>query len=63
MAEIYQSLRTLLDNDEFADLEFHCGDKSFRLHRAIVCPQSQWFGNQCRRNVQSFHPCSFFLLL
>jgi hypothetical protein len=44
---IYGSLGTLLFNDKYSDLCISCGGREFKVHRAIVCTQSDFFANAC----------------
>ncbi|KAJ4255873.1 BTB/POZ domain-containing protein 19 [Fusarium falciforme] len=37
------ALRKFLYSGEFSDLTIRCGDREFKTHRAIVCPQSPFF--------------------
>ena len=36
-------LRSLLHSGEFSDMTVSCGNRDFKVHRAIVCPQSPFF--------------------
>ncbi|KAI9863346.1 MAG: hypothetical protein M1813_003788 [Trichoglossum hirsutum] len=47
MASIYASLASLLFNDKYSDLMITCGGRTFRAHRAIVCPQTAFFAKAC----------------
>ncbi|KAK4032099.1 hypothetical protein C8A01DRAFT_41456 [Parachaetomium inaequale] len=47
MAAIYDALSALHGDDKYADLTVTCGDHTFKLHRAVVCPQSPFFENAC----------------
>ncbi|KAK8184895.1 BTB/POZ protein [Phyllosticta capitalensis] len=33
----------LLESGQYSDLEVHCGGEVFKVHKAIVCPQSDFF--------------------
>lgn len=44
---IYRSLRRLFLDDKYADLTIRCDGQDFRVHRAILCPQSPFFDRAC----------------
>lgn len=33
----------LLETGNFADAELICGDKTFKIHKSVVCTRSVWF--------------------
>lgn len=33
----------LLATGNFADAEIICGDKTFKIHKSVVCTRSVWF--------------------
>jgi BTB/POZ domain len=41
------NLEPLLYDDEFADFTITCGDKEFKVHRAILCVNSHFFQSVC----------------
>ncbi|KAF9872000.1 hypothetical protein CkaCkLH20_10632 [Colletotrichum karsti] len=40
---IFSGLSSLLLSDKFSDMTITCGGRTFKAHRAIVCPQSSFF--------------------
>lgn len=47
MAAPASSVGALLNDPKYADLEIRCDGKSFKLHRAIVCPRSKVLDIEC----------------
>ncbi|KAK3291160.1 uncharacterized protein B0H64DRAFT_43488 [Chaetomium fimeti] len=47
MAAIHEGLSRLHGDDKWADLTVICGGETFRLHRAVICPQSPFFEKAC----------------
>ncbi|KAL2142003.1 hypothetical protein VTI28DRAFT_1693 [Corynascus sepedonium] len=47
MAAIYNGLSKLYGDEKYADLTVTCGERTFRLHRAIICSQSPIFETAC----------------
>ena len=48
MAALYESIRSLHNQEQYSDLAVICGgNRIFKLHRAIVCPQSGFFEGAC----------------
>jgi hypothetical protein len=43
------SLRRLYDNADYSDLTITSPTKSFSVHKAIVCPRSEYFATECRK--------------
>jgi hypothetical protein len=39
----------LLSDDRYTDLLFSCGKDEYRVHRAVICPQSAFFTAACNR--------------
>ncbi|KAK7749158.1 hypothetical protein SLS62_008338 [Diatrype stigma] len=44
---IYGCIQNLLIHGEYSDLTVKCGDRTFNIHRAIVCTQSAVFAKMC----------------
>lgn len=40
---IHARLLSLFLSDKFADMTIRCGEREFKVHRAIVCSQSSFF--------------------
>ena len=55
---LYRGLGKLYGNEKYADLTVNCGSglgapgRVFKLHRAIVCPQSEFFDKACSGGFQ-----------
>jgi hypothetical protein len=47
MAAIHDALAALHGDEKYADLTVTCGDHTFKLHRAVICPQSPFFEKAC----------------
>jgi hypothetical protein len=47
MAAIHDALAALHGDEKYADLTVTCGDHIFKLHRAVICPQSPFFEKAC----------------
>ena len=41
------ALRSLYKDEKYSDLTVSCGPRTFKLHRAVVCPQSPFFEKAC----------------
>ncbi|KAE9984039.1 hypothetical protein BLS_003190 [Venturia inaequalis] len=41
----------LLNSDKFSDLTITCRGKIFKAHKAVVCQQSRFFDNACKKNT------------
>jgi len=56
MAGLYESLGSLCGKEKYSDLTVVCGSgddsRIFKLHRAIVCPQSEFFEKACSGGFQ-----------
>ncbi|RDI83847.1 Leptomycin B resistance protein pmd1 [Venturia inaequalis] len=50
-ATLKKGVASLLNSDEFSDFTFTCKDKVFKAHKAVVCPQSRFFYNACKKNT------------
>ncbi|KAK2035234.1 hypothetical protein LX32DRAFT_607022 [Colletotrichum zoysiae] len=46
--ELRESLKCLYENAEYADLTIASGHAEYRVHKAIVCPRSDYFAAKCR---------------
>lgn len=42
-ADLRASNMKLLETGNFADAELICGDKTFKIHKSVVCTRSVWF--------------------
>lgn len=40
-------LATLLDTGKYTDLKLVCGEMELKVHRAVVCTQSDFFDKAC----------------
>lgn len=40
-------MSALLNDSKYADLEIRCDGKTFKVHRAIVCPRSKVLDIEC----------------
>ncbi|KAI0815425.1 hypothetical protein GGR55DRAFT_628824 [Xylaria sp. FL0064] len=45
--ELMSSLRELYYSGEYSDLTISCGQSCYRVHKALVCPQSDFFTAAC----------------
>ncbi|PNS20446.1 hypothetical protein CAC42_5896 [Sphaceloma murrayae] len=46
---VTQGIRSLFTNeDPFSDLIIRCGGDEYRVHKAVLCSQSQWFKIACQ---------------
>ncbi|KAL0938203.1 BTB/POZ domain-containing protein [Colletotrichum truncatum] len=46
--ELRSSLKNLYNDPEFSDLTIATGETEYHVHKAIVCPRSDYFAAQCR---------------
>ncbi|KAF2482715.1 hypothetical protein BDY17DRAFT_165012 [Neohortaea acidophila] len=44
---LLQALRQLSENEKYADLTVSCGTRTWKVHNAVVCPQSDFFAKAC----------------
>jgi len=44
---IHASLSSIFKSEKYSDLIIRCGDRVFKVHRAIVCPRSHFFSAAC----------------
>ena len=44
---IHASLSSIFKSEKYSDLIIRCGDRVFKVHRAIVCPRSHFFAAAC----------------
>lgn len=38
----------MLDTGLYSDLTLRCGSKGFKVHKAVVCAQSDFFSDACK---------------
>ncbi|QDS69511.1 hypothetical protein FKW77_007295 [Venturia effusa] len=50
-ATLKGGIARLLDSDEFSDLTLICKGKQFKAHKAVICQQSRFFYNACKKNT------------
>lgn len=48
-ASIANCAGSLFGDEEYSDLTITCGPHTFRVHKAIVCPRSDYFKAACRK--------------
>ncbi|KAF2434607.1 hypothetical protein EJ08DRAFT_676060 [Tothia fuscella] len=46
--ELTASLSKLYESGLYSDLTISCGDDTYKAHKAIVCPRSEFFSRACR---------------
>ncbi|KAK3631535.1 hypothetical protein LTR56_012291 [Elasticomyces elasticus] len=46
-----RAVKSLHEEEEYADLTIECGGRTYRVHKAIVCGQSDWFQAACRKDT------------
>ncbi|KAK1974400.1 hypothetical protein LZ30DRAFT_640407 [Colletotrichum cereale] len=49
--ELRGSLKKLYENAEYSDLTIASRDAEYRVHKAIVCPRSEYFAAECRESA------------
>ncbi|KAI7265124.1 hypothetical protein KC345_g8569 [Hortaea werneckii] len=42
------ALRKLLETGEYSDLTIKCGDRTFKVHKIIICARSEYFAAACK---------------
>ncbi|KAI6822825.1 hypothetical protein KC340_g12002 [Hortaea werneckii] len=42
-----EALQKLLDTGEYSDLTIECGDRTFQVHKNIICTRSEYFAAAC----------------
>ncbi|KAF3397016.1 hypothetical protein DPV78_008324 [Talaromyces pinophilus] len=45
--ELLNALKRLYDTAEYSDLTISCGNKNYLVHKAVVCPRSEFFASAC----------------
>ncbi|KAI1391853.1 BTB/POZ protein [Hypoxylon trugodes] len=50
--ELADSLRKLYRSEEYSDLIITCRGKQYKVHKAVVCPRSEFFATACRGNFK-----------
>ncbi|KAH9826501.1 hypothetical protein Tdes44962_MAKER00464 [Teratosphaeria destructans] len=50
------ALRILLKSGDYSDLRIKCGDKEFKVHKAIVCARSEYFAKACKPGAFKVSP-------
>jgi hypothetical protein len=45
--DFYTGIVSLIQNNKYADLVIICGNDRYPVHRAIVCPRSRFFEEEC----------------
>ncbi|TID23405.1 Leptomycin B resistance protein pmd1 [Venturia nashicola] len=50
-ATLKKVVASLLNSKDFSDLTLTCKDKVFKAHKAVICPQSRFFYNACKKNT------------
>lgn len=53
IGQLMSSLKELLDNGAYSDLEIRCGDDKHQVHKAIVCPRSKLLAELCDDDIIS----------
>ena len=47
-----KDVSSLLTSEKYSDLTIICGDRNFKVHRAVVCTQSKFFSLACDGGFQ-----------
>ncbi|KAH8692864.1 hypothetical protein BGW36DRAFT_464088 [Talaromyces proteolyticus] len=48
--ELMNSLKVLYAKGDYSDLTITCHGTHYRVHKAVVCPRSEFFASACREN-------------
>lgn len=56
---IHAALLPLYRTGKLSDLTVTCGDRVFRVHKAIVCAQSPFFDKACTSGFKVRIPCRY----
>ncbi|KAG6986522.1 multicopper oxidase abr1 [Physcia stellaris] len=51
-SNLNESLARIKDSGDYSDLTIVCGKSEFKVHRAIVCPQSGFFSAACKEGFK-----------
>lgn len=46
-------MKSLLNDGKYADMTISCQEHDFKCHRAIICPQSDFFAAALKKWIQS----------
>ncbi|KAK3637248.1 hypothetical protein LTR56_013786 [Elasticomyces elasticus] len=46
-----KAISSMRENEEHADLTIECGGRTYRVHKNILCAQSEWFRAACRKDT------------
>ena len=49
---LINSVSSLFSSSKYSDLTIHCGSDVYELHRAIICPRSDFFAAACDSGFQ-----------
>lgn len=56
-------LQNVFNSEEFSDLTIRCEEQEWKVHRAVICPQSKFFAVACNgdfkvNSAPDLCPCS-----
>ncbi|KAI1286160.1 hypothetical protein F5Y03DRAFT_380777 [Xylaria venustula] len=52
--ELRKLLKELYSNGKYSDLTISCRGREHRVHKAIVCPRSDFFAQACRGVTEGY---------